>query len=129
MQRSPAPALAGRACHDYTSRVWDDLTSYHDSDSSLSSRIELSTHLYTTFRGKTWPAVVIPLLSTSTDTMPSQNDAGRPTHLAGGIVTLRQCAHCRGSGGDQFTLKTCTRCRSRLYCSKECQKAEWPTHK
>ena len=37
-----------------------------------------------------------------------------------------QCAHC-GMTSDK--LQTCSRCKDTKYCSKECQKAHFPTHK
>ncbi|KAI0637402.1 hypothetical protein C8Q77DRAFT_1049495 [Trametes polyzona] len=44
------------------------------------------------------------------------------------------CAHCGKKPGvdptpADFKLKRCAGCSSALYCSAECQKAEWPTHK
>jgi hypothetical protein len=34
------------------------------------------------------------------------------------------CAQCNRTTG-----KTCSICRQAFYCSKECQKIQWPTHK
>ncbi|KAJ7577302.1 hypothetical protein C8J56DRAFT_799015 [Mycena floridula] len=39
----------------------------------------------------------------------------------------KQCAKC--GLGDPQNLKLCVKCRITRYCSKECQKADWPTHK
>lgn len=38
------------------------------------------------------------------------------------------CAECH-KAGDQSTLSVCSRCRKVFYCSKECQRAHWGTHK
>ena len=40
----------------------------------------------------------------------------------------RHCKHCfRVGGPEQF--KRCKQCKSVLYCSMECQKAQWQEHK
>jgi len=36
-----------------------------------------------------------------------------------------KCAGC----GKRGTLKACSRCKGRKYCSRECQLKDWPTHK
>ena len=38
------------------------------------------------------------------------------------------CDHCRRGGGENAP-SFCGRCRSRVYCSVECQRANWPSHK
>ncbi|KAI0688311.1 hypothetical protein C8T65DRAFT_619472 [Cerioporus squamosus] len=38
------------------------------------------------------------------------------------------CDHCKREGTTE-TLKRCGGCSTMLYCSRECQKAAWPTHK
>ncbi|KAI0041539.1 hypothetical protein FA95DRAFT_1501350, partial [Auriscalpium vulgare] len=38
----------------------------------------------------------------------------------------RECAACNKTQG---SLKQCSRCHSVLYCSSECQKSHWRTHK
>lgn len=54
-----------------------------------------------------------------------------------------QCHHCGAVGGAKkrgqpapgggaapiILLKACSACRSVWYCSPECQRAAWPTHK
>ncbi|RDB18243.1 hypothetical protein Hypma_000453 [Hypsizygus marmoreus] len=35
------------------------------------------------------------------------------------------CAHC----ATQDAALRCSRCKSRVYCAKECQAADWPAHK
>lgn len=40
-----------------------------------------------------------------------------------------QCAACGAQSGSAAKLKTCSRCRAVLYCSKECQNTHWGAHK
>lgn len=46
-----------------------------------------------------------------------------------------QCAHCRyesyrgATGPAKGKLKACSKCHRTLYCSRECQVADWPKHK
>jgi len=41
--------------------------------------------------------------------------------------TVTACGNCGGPG--QSTLMVCSRCKKISYCSKNCQKAHWRTHK
>lgn len=45
-----------------------------------------------------------------------------------GLMTLSS-VHCAVCGITRKGLKSCKSCQSTVYCSKECQKAAWPTHK
>ncbi|KAF8175907.1 hypothetical protein K438DRAFT_1847259 [Mycena galopus ATCC 62051] len=42
---------------------------------------------------------------------------------------LIQCQFCYKSKGSGVTLQKCAGCKIDLYCSKECQKSAWKTHK
>lgn len=44
-------------------------------------------------------------------------------------IALRQCYYCGKPESEQFKLKKCARCSLVVYCSKECQKKHWSTHK
>lgn len=41
----------------------------------------------------------------------------------------RTCATCQQIEDASNPLKKCSRCSTTLYCSRGCQKADWPTHK
>lgn len=43
---------------------------------------------------------------------------------------IEKCRYCPNTTGDDGkALLRCTRCRCAMYCSKECQKADWKAHK
>ncbi|KDQ49547.1 hypothetical protein JAAARDRAFT_42780 [Jaapia argillacea MUCL 33604] len=42
---------------------------------------------------------------------------------------LTQCQYCYISQGGGISLKKCGACRTAIYCSPECQKKAWPSHK
>ncbi|KAE8423524.1 hypothetical protein BDV36DRAFT_242754 [Aspergillus pseudocaelatus] len=39
------------------------------------------------------------------------------------------CKFCAKKSSNNITLKTCAKCKAQWYCSRECQKADWKTHK
>ncbi|KAK0484892.1 hypothetical protein IW261DRAFT_865427 [Armillaria novae-zelandiae] len=39
------------------------------------------------------------------------------------------CAVCNKNESDASNIKQCSSCKARMYCSRECQLADWPTHK
>lgn len=47
--------------------------------------------------------------------------------ISTGIEKCRYCSNTTGEEGK--TLLRCTRCRFAMYCSRECQKADWKAHK
>ncbi|KAH9932755.1 ankyrin [Epithele typhae] len=42
-----------------------------------------------------------------------------------GVLEERKCGACRKQG----EVKFCSKCHAAQYCSKECQRADWPRHK
>lgn len=57
----------------------------------------------------------MPLIGPSTETLPSDS--------------LRICHYCHQKESKSLKLKTCSSCYIRTFCSKECQRADWPSHK
>ncbi|KAI0667957.1 hypothetical protein C8Q78DRAFT_307077 [Trametes maxima] len=43
--------------------------------------------------------------------------------------TKHMCGYCLGRGTSERKLSSCGRCGARYYCSRECQRADWPNHK
>ncbi|TCD68882.1 hypothetical protein EIP91_009597 [Steccherinum ochraceum] len=56
-----------------------------------------------------------------------RNPASNPKQQARSELT--QCQTCWKSKADGAVLFKCSACKVDLYCSKECQKTAWPTHK
>ncbi|KAJ7496284.1 hypothetical protein B0H11DRAFT_2000425 [Mycena galericulata] len=44
-------------------------------------------------------------------------------------IAVYACSICNKTTDDRNTLRRCARCKRVWYCSKECQKADWKTHK
>jgi splicing suppressor protein 51 len=40
-----------------------------------------------------------------------------------------QCACCAKTASEDVSLKRCAKCQTTLYCSRDCQKADWKQHK
>jgi len=55
--------------------------------------------------------------------LPHQPDIGE---LVDGVFVANMCENCGKQGG---SMKRCARCKKMKYCSKNCQRAHWKTHK
>lgn len=55
-------------------------------------------------------------------TTPAQADPADPT-------TKKGCMRCGAAGAEGSVLPQCAACLRAKYCSRECQKADWPAHK
>ncbi|KDR81037.1 hypothetical protein GALMADRAFT_241659 [Galerina marginata CBS 339.88] len=45
------------------------------------------------------------------------------------LKTAVGCSNCQRPESDSVKLRKCAKCKMILYCSKECQTRDWPTHK
>lgn len=52
----------------------------------------------------------------------------RDTDVAPAVIELCGRVGCRNTS-ESMALKRCSRCRSRWYCSTDCQRQDWPSHK
>ncbi|TFK63413.1 hypothetical protein BDN72DRAFT_322885 [Pluteus cervinus] len=68
------------------------------------------------------------MASTPHESPPTRTDT-LPVETNGTYVPLIQCQYCLRTKAEVATLSKCAGCRIELYCSKECQKKAWPTHK
>lgn len=55
--------------------------------------------------------------------VPAEKFSAKPLKTGPAAVRCKQC----GKGGN--ALMTCARCRKVAYCSKDCQRLNWKTHK
>lgn len=71
---------------------------------------------------------VIDMSSALGRAVPRQADEDRRTE--NNTSTPSICATCKKSQSDLSNpLKSCAKCHSQFYCSRDCQKADWKTHK
>jgi hypothetical protein len=45
------------------------------------------------------------------------------------LFFLNPCGHCRKVEGRKGEFKRCSQCKQVAYCSRDCQKADWKSHK
>lgn len=54
---------------------------------------------------------------------------GQLSETLGGAFELQQCNSCQKFNTEAENYKCCGQCQSCFYCSRECQKTDWPAHK
>ena len=58
-----------------------------------------------------------------------RHDAEASTGLLETITNKNKCASCGVMKNDEMRFYKCARCKATHYCSKECQKDHWKSHK
>lgn len=61
--------------------------------------------------------------------MKKVNDPSAPAVSESRLKKEESCACCKAKNGGGKTLQFCAGCRILMYCSKECQKSDWSSHK
>ena len=61
--------------------------------------------------------------------MKEVNDPLKPAVLQSKLDGNETCACCGAENGNGASLKQCAGCKIPFYCSKECQKSDWSSHK
>jgi MYND finger len=70
-----------------------------------------------------WEAMYLPSRGMS---MSAQMFTEQATRFQPNVSALTMCQYCQKVTS---ATKTCSGCLFSMYCSKECQKADWPKHK
>ena len=60
---------------------------------------------------------------------PRSNENGGETIATAGPVPAAACDRCKKKESADLKLLVCSRCKKAVYCSRECQKGDWKTHK
>ena len=61
--------------------------------------------------------------------MKEVNDPSAPAVSQSRLKKEESCACCKAKNGGGKTLQVCAGCKIPMYCSKECQKSDWISHK
>lgn len=71
-----------------------------------------------------------PLPAVVTDTMSwCDEDEHGSGHFTSRLIDKSVCSHCGKQSAEGLKLSVCSRCKSASYCSRECQLADFPSHK
>jgi hypothetical protein len=138
--QKPEVQDADKAVKADTADVTTDVVVHHD-DLVLSNKVKLHSHITLFAKDRAVhrgvliaPGAILHKLGPSLHYVVSSPAEFMTAYHHDRVAVLclsdaRACANNCGKTESSFHLRLCGRCRTVSYCSRECQRADWPLHK